>query len=135
MINQRLIHSYETFLSVILAMRTAPEFRNAKNILISLYGNTFLTYDQDDNLLPYSFSGLLSQKVYKEYVRRIVSTTDDVSYLHSGYAIQISGYPMHKQEVIEAEPHVLQNEVAYWTIYTKKDTDPIQRVIQSLPRY
>lgn len=116
-------------------MRTAPEFREAKNLLISLYGNTFLTYDQNNSLLPYSFSGLLSQKVYKEYVRRIVTTTDDVSYLHSGYAIQISGYPMLKQEVIEAEPHVLQNEIAYWTIYTKKDTDPIQMVIQSLPRY
>lgn len=116
-------------------MKTAPEFREAKNLLISLYGNTFLTYDQNNSLLPYSFSGLLSQKVYKEYVRRIVTTTEDVSYLLSGYAIQISGYPMHKQEVIEAEPHVLQNEVAYWTIYTKKDTDPIQRVIQSLPRY
>ena len=116
-------------------MKTAPEFREAKNILISLYGNTFLTYDKNNNLLPYSFSGLLSQKVYKEYVRRIVTTTEDVSYLQSGYAIQISGYPMLKQEVIEAEPHVLQNEVAYWTIYTKKDTDPIQLVIQSLPRY
>jgi len=55
--------------------------------------------------------------------------------LQSGFAVQISGYPMHRQEVIEAEPHVLQNEIAYWTIYTKKESDPIQMVIQSLPRY
>ena len=116
-------------------MKTAQEFRNAKNILISFYGNTFLTYDRNNSLLPYSFSGLYSQKVYKEYIRRIVTTTEDVSYLQSGYAVQISGYPMHRQEVIEAEPHVLQNEIAYWTIYTKKESDPIQMVIQSLPRY
>jgi hypothetical protein len=37
-----------------------------------------------------------------------------------------------KQEVIEAEAHVLQNETAYWTIYTKKDNDPIQNIIRSL---
>ena len=116
-------------------MNTAAEFRNAKNILITFYGSTYLTYDRDNNLLPHTFSGVLNQKVFKEFIRRTISTTDDVSYLQSGYAVQVSGYPMHRQEVIIAEPRVLQNQTAYWVIYTKKDEDPAQRIIQSLPRY
>ena len=114
---------------------SAGEFRNAKNILLQTFGNTYQVFDRSNQLTSYSFSGLLSQRVYKEYIRRVISTTEDVSYLESGYAVQVSGYPMLRQEVIEAEPHVLQNNIAYWTIYTKRDTDPIQRVIQSLPRY
>jgi hypothetical protein len=114
---------------------SAGEFRNAKNILLETFGNVYQVFDQSNHLTQYTFSGLLSQRVYKEYIRRVITTTDDVSYLESGFAVQISGYPMLKQEVIEAEPHVLQNNIAYWTIYTKRDTDPIQRVIQSLPRY
>ena len=132
-----MIHSYDTFPSVIPLMNidSAGEFRNAKNILLQHFGNVYQVYDQTNQLTSYSFSGLLSQRVYKEYIRRVITTTDDVSYLQSGYAVQISGYPMLKQEVIEAEPHVLQNNVAYWTIYTKRDTDPIQITIQSLARY
>ena len=114
---------------------TAGEFRNAKNILLQTFGNSYQVFDRSNQLTEHTFSGLLSQRVYKEYIRRVITTTDDVSYLVSGFAVQTSGYPMLKQEVIEAEPHVLQNNVAYWTIYTKRDTDPIQRVIQSLPRY
>jgi hypothetical protein len=114
---------------------SAGEFRNAKNILLQHFGNVYQVYDQSNHLTSYSFSGLLSQRVYKEYIRRVITTTDDVSYLESGYAVQISGYSMLKQEVIEAEPHVLQNNIAYWTIYTKRDTDPIQITIQSLARY
>jgi hypothetical protein len=113
-------------------MNTAAEFRSAKKELESIFGNVYLTYDGNNNLLPYSFTGLLDQRIFKEFVRRTVTTTQDVSYLQSGYAIVISGYPMHKQEVIEAEAHVLQNETAYWTIYTKKDNDPIQQIIRSL---
>jgi len=119
-------------LRVILNMETAKEIRSAKLELESLFGNIYLTYDRNNQLLPYSFTGLMDQRVFKEFIRRTVTTTQDVSYLQSGYAITISGYPMHKQEVIEAEPHVLQNETAYWTIYTKKDNDPIQQIIRSL---
>jgi len=39
---------------------------------------------------------------------------------------------MLRQEVIAAEPHTLQNEVAYWTIYTKRENDPILLTVQSL---
>jgi hypothetical protein len=113
-------------------MDTAAEFRSAKKELELLFGNIYLTYDRNNQLLPHSFTGLLDQRIFKEFVRRTVTTTQDVSYLQSGYAIVISGYPLHKQEVIEAEAHVLQNETAYWTIYTKKDNDPIQNIIRSL---
>ena len=113
-------------------METAAEFRSAKKELELLFGNIYLTYDRNNQLWPYTFTGLMDQRVFKEFIRRTVTTTQDVSYLQSGYAITISGYPMHKQEVIEAEPHVLQNETAYWTIYTKKDNDPIQNIIRSL---
>lgn len=113
-------------------MDTAKEFRNAKFELQKIFGNVYLTYDQHNNLLPYTFTGLMEQKVFKDFIRRTVGTTQDVSYLESGFAIQISGYPVHTQEVIAVEPRVLQNEIAYWTIYTKKDKDPIQIMIQSL---
>ena len=131
-INWKLIKSHKPYQSVIFYMKTAAEFRSAKKELETLFGNIYLTYDRNNQLLPYSFTGLLDQRIFKEFVRRTVTTTQDVSYLQSGYAIVISGYPLHKQEVIEAEPHVLQNETAYWTIYTKKDNDPIQNIIRSL---
>ncbi len=131
-INRRLIKSHEPYQSVISYMNTSAEFRSAKKELELLFGNIYLTYDRNNQLLPYSFTGLMDQRVFKDFIRRTVTTTQDVSYLQSGYAITISGYPMHKQEVIEAEPHVLQNETAYWTIYTKKDNDPIQQIIRSL---
>lgn len=131
-INWKLIKSQKPPQSVIFYMKTAAEFRSAKKELELLFGNIYLTYDRNNQLLPYSFTGLLDQRIFKEFVRRTVTTTQDVSYLQSGYAIVISGYPLHKQEVIEAEAHVLQNETAYWTIYTKKDNDPIQQIIRSL---
>jgi hypothetical protein len=113
-------------------MKTAAEFRSAKLELESLFGNVYLVYDRANHLTSYTFTGLVDQKIYKDYIRRIVTTTSEVPYLISGYAIAISGYPMLRQEVIASEPHTLQNEVAYWTIYTKRENDPILMTVQSL---
>ena len=113
-------------------MNTALEFRSAKLELESIFGNVYLVYDRANHLTSYSFTGLVDQKIYKDYIRRVVTTTSEVPYLISGFAIAISGFPVLRQEVIASEPHTLQNQVAYWTIYTKRDNDPILLTVQSL---
>jgi hypothetical protein len=113
-------------------MNTALEFRSAKLELESIFGNVYQVYDRANHLTSYSFTGLVDQKIYKDYIRRIVTTTSEVPYLISGFAIAISGFPTLRQEVIASEPHTLQNQVAYWTVYTKRDNDPILLTVQSL---
>ena len=115
-------------------MNTALEFRSAKNELQEIFGNVYLCYDINNALMPQSFTGLLSTRLYKNYQRRIVTTTSVVPFLTSGTSIAISGFPEVKLRVFESEPHILQNQLTYYTIYcTNTDNDPVHNINSMFP--
>ena len=60
-------------------------FRSAREELIETLGNEFLTFDKNKNQLPQEIRGLLETRAYKEYLRRILKTTDDISFLEPDF--------------------------------------------------
>ena len=115
-------------------METSRLFREAKNELQGIFGNVYLCYDINNALMPQSFTGLLSTRLYKNYQRRIVTTTSSVPFLTSGTSIAISGFPEVKLKVFENEPHIIQNQLTYYTIYcTNAAEDPIHRINSMFP--
>ena len=115
-------------------METSKLFREAKNELQEIFGNVYLCYDINNGLMPETFTGLLSTRLYKNYMRRIVCTTAAVPFLTSGTSIAISGFPEVKLRVFENEPHILQNQLTYYNIYcTNADEDPIHKINSMFP--
>ncbi len=108
----------------------AGTFKQAKAEVIKTFGNTFVVYDKNENLLPHELTGLLETKFYKEYTRRILKTQDDVSYLQKDYYIANKQNPSQKMLVWGWEDQFIQNQRICTIIYLTNAADPIERIVQ-----
>lgn len=107
-------------------------FRNARQELIETLGNTFLTYDQNKNLLPNEISGLLETRAYKEYLRRTLRTSDDIAFLQPGFFIAKKATPTSYMKIWSSEDEFIRDQRIGAIIYLTNVDDPIRRIIQSL---
>jgi hypothetical protein len=111
---------------------TANIFRQAKAEVIETFGNTFIVYDKNENLLPHEFTGLIETKFYKEYIRRLAKTQADVWYLQPDYFIANKQTPSKKMRVWDFEDQFIQNQKVCTLIYLTSVNDPVTRIIRSL---
>lgn len=109
---------------------TANIFKMVKAEAIAAYGNTFIVYDKNGNLLPHEFTALLETKFYKEYVRRLAKTQADVSYLQKDYYVANKQTPLQKMLVWGWEEQFIQNQRISTIIYLTSVADPIERMVQ-----
>jgi len=113
-----------------VAYDIANIFKQAKAEVIGTFGNTFIVYDKNGNLLPHEFTALLETKFYKEYVRRLAKTQADVSYLQRDYYVANKQTPSQKMLVWGWEDQFIQNQRISTIIYLTSVADPIERIAQ-----
>lgn len=99
---------------------------------IAAYGNTFIVYDKNENPLPHEFTGLIETKFYKEYVRRLLKTQADVSYLQPDYFIANKQTPTKKMRVWDWEDQFIQNERVCTMIYLTSVDDAIEQIVRKV---
>lgn len=99
---------------------------------IAAYGNTFIVYDKTENLLPHEFTGLIETKFYKEYVRRLLKTQADVSYLQPDYFIANKQTPSKLMRVWDYEDQFIQNQRVCTMIYLTSMDDAIEQIIRKV---
>ena len=111
---------------------TAEIFREGKTELIKYFGNQYVVYNAQGQLLPQTFRGLISIRNYKEFQRRLLSTLDDVSYLQDGFFIAHNKEPQNKMKVWGVDNHYVQDQLVSTTIYLTNAEDPVQRISRSV---
>jgi len=111
---------------------TAGIFRKNLETLMPLYGNTYLVFDRDKNLLPYEFEGLIETRLYKDYSRRLVKTLADVSYLQPNYFLANKAKPDLLLRVWGHDFKYIQNKPVYAMIYLTSTNDPIEQIAQKV---
>ena len=107
-------------------------FRSAREELIETLGNTFLTFDKNKNRLPQEIRGLLETRAYKEYLRRILKTTDEVTFLEPECFIANKNTPTNLMKVWDLENEFIQDTRIGAIIYLTNIDDPIERIVRNL---
>jgi len=107
-------------------------FRSAREELIKTLGNEFLTFDKNKNPLPHVIRGLLETRAYKEYLRRILKTADDISFLEPDFFIANKSTPTKFMKVWDAESEFIQNTRVGAIIYLTNVDDPIRRIVRNI---
>ena len=115
-----------------MAYDTAKIFSSAREELIETLGNEFLTFDQNKNPLPHVIRGLLETRAYKEYLRRILKTTDDISFLEPDFFIANKSTPTNFMKIWDWEEQFIQNQRFGAIIYLTNVEDPIRRITRNL---
>jgi hypothetical protein len=115
-----------------MAYEVGHIFRDAREELIETLGNTFLTFDKNKNPLPHVIRGLLETRAYKEYLRRTIKTTDDISFLEPDFFIANKSTPTIFMKVWDREEQFIQNQRVGAIIYLTNVDDPIKRIVRSL---
>lgn len=111
---------------------TAEIFKQAKAEVIATFGNTFIVYDKNENPLPHEFTGLIETKFYKEYVRRLLKTQADVSYLQPDYFIANKQTPTKLMRVWDYEDQLIRNERVCTMIYLTSVDDAIEQIVRKV---
>jgi hypothetical protein len=107
-------------------------FRSAREELIQTLGNEFLTFDKNKNQLPHVIRGLLETRAYKEYLRRILKTADDISFLEPDFFIANKSTPTTFMKIWDREEQFIQNQRVGALIYLTNIDDPIERIVRNL---
>ena len=107
-------------------------FKNVREELIETLGNEFLTFDKNKNPLPHVIRGLLETRAYKEYLRRILKTADDISFLEPDFFIANKSTPANFMKIWDREDQFIQNQRVGAIIYLTNIDDPIRRINRSL---
>ncbi len=107
-------------------------FKQAKAEVIETFGNEFIVYDQNENLLPHEFTGLIETKFYKEYTRRLLKTQADVSYLQPDYFIANKQTPSKLMRVWDWEDYFIQNQRINTVIYLTSVDDAIEKIVRKV---
>jgi len=115
-----------------VAYDIAGIFKQAKAEVIGTFGNTFIVYDRNENLLPHEFTGLIETKVYKDYTRRLLKTQADVTYLQADYFIANKQTPSKLMRVWSWEDQFIQNQRINSIIYLTSIDDPIERIVRNV---
>ena len=113
-----------------MAYDVAGIFKQAKAEVIGTFGNEFIVYDQNENLLPHEFTGLIETKFYKEYTRRLLKTQADVSYLQPDYFISNKQTPSKLMRVWDWEDYFIQNQRINTVIYLTSVDDAIEEIVR-----
>jgi hypothetical protein len=69
----------------------ADAFRNAHSEIQSRLGNPFVAIDQTGATLPSGFVGLAKEQSFSNYVNRVITTDQDVSYIQENFYVAHSG--------------------------------------------
>ena len=115
-----------------MAYDVAGIFKQAKAEVIATFGNTFIVYDRNENLLPHEFTGLIETKFYKEYVRRLLKTQADVTYLEPDFFIANKQTPSKLMRVWDYEDQFIQNERVCTMIYLTSVDDAIEQIVRKV---
>ena len=107
-------------------------FRSAREELIETLGNVFLTFDKNKNQLPQEIRGLLETRAYKEYLRRILKTTDDISFLEPDFFVANKSTPTVLMKIWDREDQFIQNQRIGAILYLTNVDDPIKRIVRNL---
>jgi hypothetical protein len=107
-------------------------FRSAREELIETLGNEFLTFDKNKNQLPQEIRGLLETRAYKEYLRRILKTTDDISFLEPDFFVANKSTPTVFMKIWDREDQFIQNQRIGAILYLTNVDDPIKRIVRNL---
>ena len=107
-------------------------FRDARQELIGTLGNTFLTFDKNKQQLPHEIRGLLETRAYKEYLRRILKTTDAINFLEPDFFIANKSTPTNFMKIWDREEQFIQNQRIGAIIYLTNVDDPIKRIVRNL---
>ena len=107
-------------------------FRSAREELIETLGNEFLTFDKNKNQLPQEIRGLLETRAYKEYLRRILKTTDDISFLEPDFFVANKSTPTILMKIWDREDQFIQNQRIGAILYLTNVDDPIKRIVRNL---
>lgn len=113
-----------------MAYDIAGIFKQAKAEVIGTFGNTFIVYDHNENLLPHEFTGLIETKFYKEYTRRLLKTQANVSYLQPDYFIANKQTPSKLMRVWDWEDQFIQNQRISTVIYLTSVDDAIEEIVR-----
>ena len=116
----------------LMPYNTAEIFRKNLETLIPLYGNTYLVFDRDENLLPYEFEGIIETRLYKDYSRRLLKTLADVSYLQPNYFVANKVKPDLLYRVWDHDFKYIQNKPVYAMIYLTSTNDPIEQIAKKV---
>ena len=115
-----------------MAYDVAEIFKQAKAEVIGTFGNEFIVYDQNENLLSHEFTGLIETKFYKEYVRRLLKTQADVTYLEPDFFIANKQTPSKLMRVWDYEDQFIQNERVCTMIYLTSVDDAIEQIVRKV---
>lgn len=115
-----------------MEFETANILKMVKAEAIATFGNTYIVYDRNENLLPHEFDGLIETKFYKEYVRRLLKTQADVSYLQPDYFIANKQTPTKLMRVWDYEDQFIRNERVCTMIYLTSVDDAIEQIVRKV---
>ena len=115
-----------------MAYQVGHIFRGAREELIETLGNAFLTFDKNKNQLPYEIRGLLQTRAYKEYLRRILKTADDISFLEPDFFIANKQTPTKLMRVWDYEDQFIQNQRVCTMIYLTSVDDAIEQIVRKV---
>ncbi len=114
-------------------MRAGEAFREASIQLEKEFANTYCVLDEDGNPTELQFRARLETKPYKDYIRRTLRATADVSYLQEGQTIINVLDAENRMKVEGRERHYIDGCFIYWIIYLSSGTeDPLTRIVRNL---
>jgi hypothetical protein len=108
-------------------------FRSVSEELQAYFANDYVVVDENGQEISPRFKARLTTTNYKDYIRRILKTTEDASFLEEGQCVINVLDPENRMKIEGKEKKFIGGTFIHWIVYLSSvPEDPLKRIVRNL---